>query len=296
MKDIKMSKCYLCPRKCGADRAIGERGFCNEGDSVRIAKYSLHMWEEPPISGERGSGTVFFSGCSLRCEFCQNRSISRSDAKGENVSVSELISIMLQLEQMGAENINLVTPTHFADKIAKALEEIKSRLSIPVVYNSSGYENVQTLTMLDGLVDVYLPDFKYFSAELAAKYSHAPDYRECAERAITEMRRQVPTDVIDGRGIMQKGMIVRHLVLPSHRADSIMLLERLAQMLEPEKTLLSLMSQYTPEFAVDSPYRELHRRITTFEYGSVLSVAERLGFAGFRQQKSSADQKFTPDF
>lgn len=291
-----MNKCYLCPRDCGARRGDGEKGYCGEGSEIRIARYSLHPWEEPPISGERGSGTIFFCGCSLRCEFCQNRAISRLDEKGISVSVEELGEIILKLENMGAENINLVTPTHFADKIAMALGRVKDKLSIPVVYNSSGYEKVETLRLMEGLVDIYLPDFKYYSGEIAKKYSHAPNYREYAEKAIVEMRRQVGADVFDERGIMRRGMIVRHLVLPSCRADSKAVLIRLSELLPPTETLLSLMSQYTPEFAADSPHKELRRKITTFEYNSVLETANELGFAGFCQRRSSATSKFTPDF
>ncbi len=291
-----MSKCYLCPRECGADRDAGQRGACGELSEIRVARYSLHTWEEPPISGERGSGTIFFSGCPLRCEFCQNRAISHSDLGSRPISVEELTRMMLELEDMGAENINLVTPTHFADKIAKALSEVKSRLSIPVVYNTSAYEKVSTLSLLDGLIDIYLPDFKYFSEDVARKYSHASDYRAHAESAIIEMHRQVGENTFDERGVMRRGMIVRHLVLPSNRADSKLVLERLAQILDPNTTLLSLMSQYTPKFAKDSQYTELHRKITTFEYESVLKFADKLGFSGYRQSRSSATEDFTPSF
>ena len=266
------------------------------GEMPVISRADLHFWEEPPISGERGSGTIFFCGCPLRCEFCQNKAISRSDTKGETVSVQELGDIMLKLQDMGAENINLVTPTHFADKISQALKLVKPMLGIPVVYNSSGYERVETLKLMEGLVDIYLPDFKYFSNEIAEKYSHAPDYKEYTEKAILEMHRQAGENIFDERSVMKRGMIVRHLVLPSSRSDSKAVILRLSQILPPKKTLLSLMSQYTPEFALDSPHRELHRRITTFEYDSVLDLANELGFSGFSQKRSSATSKFTPDF
>lgn len=291
-----MKKCYLCPRMCGALRGMGERGVCREGDMPRIARYSLHMWEEPPISGERGSGTIFFSGCSLRCEFCQNKAISRNDVKSEEISTDRLSEIMLELQAMGAHNINLVTPTHFADKIYTSLCNVKDRLTIPVVYNSSGYERIETLRMLQGLVDIYLPDFKYYSSELSEKYSSARDYREHAEKAILEMKRQAGENIFDENGLMRRGMIVRHLVLPSNRQDSIRVLRRLAEIMPPKQTLLSLMSQYTPDFSMDSKHTELHRKITTFEYNSVLKAAEELGFSGFCQQRSSAEAKFTPDF
>ncbi len=292
-----MPKCYLCPRECGADRENGKTGFCGEGDGIRVARYSLHLWEEPPISGTRGSGTIFFSGCSLHCEFCQNRAISH-EGKGEEVSVERLCEIMLELEAMGAHNINLVTPTHFAEKVAKALRAIKEKLSIPVVYNTSGYEKVDTLRLFEGLVDVYLPDFKYFSHELAEKYSHAGDYRDHAEAALIEMYRQVGEPIFDGDGLIKKGLIIRHLVLPTHRKDSMAVLHRICEILPRDKVLVSLMSQYTPDFAIaaGTPYRELHRRITSFEYTSVTDYAATLMLDGFIQEKSSADAKFTPVF
>ena len=293
-----MSKCYLCPRKCGSDRALGELGFCREGEEIRIARHSLHAWEEPPVSGERGSGTIFFSGCNLRCEFCQNMTISQGEQKGALVSEEQLKQIMLLLVDMGAENINLVTPTHFADKIYNVLSKIKPSIQIPIVYNSSGYENVQTLKMLDGLIDVYLPDFKYFSDDTAKKYSSAPDYRKYAEEAICEMYRQVGGCKFDERGIIKSGLIIRHLVLPTCRHDSIKVLDRIAELLPKKDFYISLMSQYTPDFAKknNSPHTELHRRITSFEYSSVLKHAQSLGLNGFCQDKSSSTSDFTPDF
>ena len=249
-----MSKCLLCPRKCGVDRSQGKLGFCHEGDEIRVARYSLHMWEEPPISADRGSGTIFFCGCSLKCEFCQNMAISHSSEKGYAVSKERLCEIMLELCEMGAENINLVTPTHFADSIAEALTSIKHKLNIPVVYNTSGYESVDTLKMFDGLVDIYLPDFKYFSNELAKKYSSVSDYRERCEAALIEMHRQVAPCRFDGKGKMLKGLIVRHLVLPNCRQDSIAVLDRLAELLPKDDFYISLMSQYTPDFAKNAGF------------------------------------------
>ena len=293
-----MSKCYLCPRNCGKNRALSELGFCGEGDEIRIARYSLHAWEEPPISGERGSGTIFFSGCNLRCEFCQNMAISRGEQKGFAISEERLTETIFELERMGAENINLVTPTHFADKIANALSKIKSELSIPVVYNSSGYEKAETLKMLEGLVDVYLPDFKYFSADIAKKYSSAEDYREHAESAILEMYRQVGGCEFDERGMIRRGLIVRHLVLPTCRHDSMAVLDRLSELMPKKDFYISLMSQYTPDFAKksNSPHAELHRKITSFEYTSVLKHAVKLELLGFCQGKSSSTADFTPKF
>ncbi len=292
-----MTECYLCPRLCGARREAGEYGFCAQGAEMKISRAYLHMFEEPVISGACGSGTIFFSGCSLRCVFCQNRAISRAESDtGKVVTIRELADIMLSLKEKGAHNINLVTPTHFADKIAKALSIVKGKLSIPVVYNSSGYERVETLRMLDGLVDVYMPDIKYASSEIAELYSSAPDYAEAAYAAIAEMVRQTGAPVIDSDGLMKKGTLVRHLVLPSHRNDSIEVLRRLAAAVEPHMILLSLMSQYTPEFALDSPHKNLHRRLTSFEYDSVLAVAQRLGFNGFSQKRASATADYTPKF
>lgn len=290
-----MSKCYLCPRMCGADRAAGELGFCTEGNELRVSRAALHLYEEPPISGERGSGTIFFSGCSLRCVFCQNKEISRSRGKGETVTVSELAEIMLRLQGEGAHNINLVTPTHFADKIAAALTEVAPQLNIPVVYNTSGYERAETLRLLDGLIDIYMPDLKYAAPSLAAKYSAAPNYPEVVEKALTEMYRQVGKFEYGEDKILKRGLIVRHLVLPSCRKDSMEVLDRLASLLPPKDVLLSLMSQYTPEF-YDGEYKELCRRITSFEYESVLRHAESLGFEGFMQSRDAASSVYTPDF
>ena len=291
-----MEKCLLCPRGCSADRARGNAGFCGESADITFARASLHMWEEPPISGSRGSGTIFFCGCNLRCVFCQNKIISRGGGNRKTISVSELASLMLELRDMGAHNINLVTPTHFANAIAEVLTLVKGDLNIPVVYNSSGYESPSTLKMLDGLIDVYLPDFKYASSELARDYSSAPDYPEVATKALCEMFRQVGAPVFDENGIIQRGMIVRHLVLPACRHDSIKVLDTLSDLFTPDDIKLSLMSQYTPEFALDTPFKNLHRKLTSFEYNSVLEHAISLGFDGYFQSLSSATSKYTPNF
>lgn len=290
-----MAKCYLCPRECGIAREL-KKGYCGEGDTAVISRAALHMWEEPPISGTRGSGTIFFCGCNLRCVFCQNKTISRGGGARREVSTDELSGIMLDLEAQGAHNINLVTPTHFADKVAAALTKVKHKLNIPVVYNSSGYEKTDTLKILEGLVDIYLPDFKYASSDLASLYSSAPDYPEVAKAAIEEMFRQTGAYVLDENGIMQKGLIVRHLVLPSCRHDSIAVLDILADTLSVKDIKLSLMSQYTPEFALDCEFKNLHRKLTSFEYDSVLGHAISLGFDGYFQHISSATSSYTPDF
>ena len=290
-----MSICKLCPRECGVERNK-MTGFCASPELAAVSRVSLHMWEEPPISGERGSGTIFFSGCNLRCVFCQNKAISRGDKDAKIYSVDALADLFLSVEAMGAHNINLVTPTHFITTISKALEITKDRLSIPIVYNSSGYELVSSLKTLDGLVDVYLPDFKYASRELAEKYSSAPDYPNVVKSALAEMYRQVGAVSFDNDKIIKKGVIVRHLVLPSHRKDSVAVLDALSELLPIKNIRLSLMSQYTPEFAQDCEYKELHRRVTSFEYNSVLDHALQLGFDGYFQHRSSATASYTPDF
>ncbi len=291
-----MDKCTLCPRACSANRAQGERGFCKEAKEITISRASLHMWEEPPISGSRGSGTIFFCGCNLHCVFCQNKIISRGGGNRKNLSVSKLASLMLELQDMGAHNINLVTPTHFADSVAEALKLVRGELNIPIVYNSSGYESLSTLKILDGLIDVYLPDFKYASNELAKDYSSAPDYPEVAAKALCEMYSQVGAPIFDTDGLMKRGMIVRHLVLPACRHDSIKVLDTLSELFSPDSIKLSLMSQYTPDFALDTPYKNLHRKLTSFEYNSVLNHAISLGFDGYFQSLSSATSSYTPNF
>ncbi len=289
-------RCFDCPRMCGADRAAGEVGVCGEGASMRVARISKHMYEEPPICGERGSGTVFFCGCSLGCVFCQNRDISRGSDVGREYTPEQLAEQIFRLESEGVSNINLVTPTHFSSEVIKTLEIVKPRLGIPVVYNTSGYERVEILERLCGLVDIYLPDFKYASSEMAKKYSHAEDYPEVAVNAIREMYRQTGRYRYADNGTLASGVLVRHLVLPSNRRDSIAALQMLAENLPTDGILLSLMSQYTPDFALDCKYRELHRRLTSFEYQSVLDVASSLGFDGFMQGISSADRNYTPNF
>ncbi len=287
--------CFLCPRRCGALRAEGQLGVCGMGEHARVSRVSLHAFEEPPISGERGSGTVFFTGCSLGCIFCQNHAI-RPLHTGRELSTKELSAVFLMLQQKGAHNVNLVTPTHFADKVALALSAVKNELRIPVVYNCGGYERVETLRMLEGLVDIYLPDFKYISPELAGAYSHASDYAEHAQAALAEMFRQVGGVQFDSGGMMTRGVMVRHLVLPGSRQDSIAVLEKIADTVPVEAVRLSLMRQYTPDFAPKDGPRALLRRVTSFEYEQVLERAQALGFLGFFQGKESASDRFTPDF
>ena len=296
-----MSLCNLCPRKCNIDRSRA-KGFCGESDSLRIARIAPHFFEEPPISGTQGSGTIFFSGCTLRCVYCQNKDISKVNSLGKEYSKSELAKAIIKLQEDGVHNINLVTPTHFSDKIADILYELKksSYLTVPVVYNTSGYERVETLKRLEGLVDIYMPDIKYFSSELSSKYSCASDYFDRAIEAIKEMLRQrgayrYSSDKARD-GLLDSGVLIRHLVLPSHRKDSEEILEKLSAEIDPKLVLISIMSQYTPDFALDCEYKNLHRRITSFEYEKVKEKAISLGFDGFMQERRSASKIYTPNF
>ncbi len=293
-----MPKCNICPRECGADRSSGKLGFCRAPEDFLVAKTMIHKWEEPCIAGEGGAGTVFFSGCNLRCVFCQNCEISRGD-KGEIMSEDALESAIFDLLEKGAECIEFVTPTHYTERLAALLARIKPRIDVPVVWNSGGYERVESLRMLDGLIDVYLPDFKYFDGEIAKKYSSATDYFEVATAALGEMLRQTEKPQFDGGGMLLRGTIVRHLVLPGHRADSIAVLKHIAENFGADSILLSLMSQYTPDFYAeggDCRHKNLCRRVTKFEYDSVMKVADSLGFEGYFQGVDSASKKYTPDF
>lgn len=294
--------CTLCPRRCGVDRTR-THGACGMGDRVVIARAALHMWEEPCISGERGAGTVFFVGCSLGCVYCQNGKISRG-AGGHAVDTPTLADEFLRLQNEERANcIDLVTPTHFTPSAADAVALAKSRgLVIPVVWNSGGYESVEALRMLDGLVDVYLPDLKYISSELSAKYSHAPDYFDAASRALDEMFRQVGEPTFsDGRGIveegiMTRGMIVRHLVLPTHADDSKAVIKYLHNRFG-DGIYISIMNQYTPPAYLGEAFPELSRPVTDEEYGEVVDYAEELGVEnGFIQEGGSVGESFIPEF
>jgi putative pyruvate formate lyase activating enzyme len=263
----------------------------------------LHKWEEPCLVGEMGAGTIFFSGCNLGCVYCQNSKISRG-ACGEVMSESELERAIFSLEEQGAACVELVTPTHYTDRLASLLSRVKHKIDLPVVWNSGGYEKAESLRLLDGLIDIYMPDFKYFSPDIAKKYSYAPNYREYALSSLSECVRQTGAPKFKGNGMMERGVIVRHLILPSHRADSVAILELVASEIGAKNVILSLMGQYTPDFYAegakkdgkDAEYKNLCRRITSFEYNSVLSVADRLGFEGYFQDLSSASREYTPDF
>lgn len=286
--------CSLCPRNCHIDRT-SSFGFCQSSSQIKAARAALHHWEEPCISGTRGSGAIFFSGCTLRCCFCQNYNIS-SETYGKEISEQKLAQIFLELQNQGAHNINLVTATQYLPSILNALDLIKNQLHIPVVYNSSGYEKPETIRLLKDYVDIYLPDLKYFNSELSRKYSKAKNYFEVASCAIQLMIEQAGPPVFDSEGILQKGVIIRHLVLPNCRKDSITLLHWIKEALPDKSYLISLLSQYTP-FYKSHEYPELNRRITTYEYESVLKEAISLGLVdGFMQEKSSAKEEYTPPF
>ena len=285
------SKCMLCPRMCSVDRK-GTVGFCGMKDTLKAARCAPHFWEEPPISGKRGSGAIFFSGCNLRCVYCQNFKIS-SGGFGKEISDEKLEELMLSLQNRGVHNINLVTPTHFAGRICRVLDKIKPKLYIPVIYNCGGYESEETLKNLNGLIDIYLPDFKYKSEEAAVRLSRAPHYFEIASKALETMVKQVGKPRITD-GIMQSGVIVRHMVLPGFSRDSLEILKYLDSAYEKGEILLSLMSQYTPQN--NCADKKLARRVTSFEYGRAADFALKCGFKGFFQERSSAKTTYTPDF
>ncbi|MDO5416106.1 MAG: radical SAM protein [Lachnospiraceae bacterium] len=287
--------CTLCPRTCHADRRK-QAGYCGCTDDLKAARAALHPWEEPCISGTAGSGTVFFTGCTLRCCFCQNYPVS-SQGRGKSISVQKLSQIFLNLQAQGAHNINLVTPTQFLPHITAALDLARPRLTLPVLLNSGGYERTETIDALDGYVDIYLPDLKYYSPELSLRYSRAADYFEYASRAILRMIEQVGPPVLDEQtGLMKKGVIIRHMVLPGAKEDSIRLLNWMKEALPENHFQVSLMSQYTP-FYRSSEYPEINRRITSYEYYKVVDEAIRLGLtSGFMQEKSSAKEEYTPPF
>ena len=286
--------CRLCPRECGIDRSV-KSGRCGVSNQIKLARVGLHNWEEPCLSYGAGSGTVFFSGCVLGCVFCQNHEISRGK-KGYDVSVQTLADEFLRLQDMGAVNINLVTPTQFTDKIRLSLDIAKPHLSIPVVYNCGGYEKPETLRTLDGYVDIFLPDFKYYSKEAAAKYSAAADYFDMASAALEEMYKLVGYARFDESGHMTRGVLTRHLVLPGLSRDSMKLLDYLASHYDVSRFALSLMSQYFPTKAC-AAYPEINRHVTTLEYERVVHHAETLGFTcGFLQERTSAKEEYVPAF
>lgn len=292
-----MSGCVLCPRRCGVDRENGETGICRETNRVRVARAALHMWEEPCISGEEGSGTVFFTGCNLRCVYCQNYSLSRSKT-GKGIPVERLAEIFLELQEKKANNINLVTPTHFIPQITEALDIARRRgMSLPVVYNSSGYERTESLRRLEGYVDVYLPDFKYWNPQTAKRYSMAEDYPQAVKCAVEEMARQTGEAVFDERGIMKKGVIVRHLLLPGRLEEAKQVVRYLYETYG-DTIYVSLMNQYTPLDTLNrEKYPELGRKVTEEEYEELVDYAIELGVEnGFVQEGGTAEESFIPPF
>lgn len=282
--------CNQCPRRCGADRDI-KTGVCGVNTGYKVARAALHYWEEPCISGEKGSGTVFFSGCSLKCVYCQNYRIS-SECYGKEITEDRLIEIFRELEARGANNINLVNPTHYTVQLASTLSKYKP--SVPVVYNTGGYDSVESLKMLDGLVDIYLTDMKYVSPSVSLKYSKAADYFDVCSAAVREMKRQQGTDVFEN-GLMKKGLIIRHLVLPGNVSQAMRTLDWINDNL-PIDTVISLMGQYMP-CAKAAEYPTINRKLSEREYNLVLDYAEKLGFENvYIQELDSSSEEFVPDF
>ena len=293
--DEAMHACRLCPRMCGADRLHGKIGYCGEKAAIVAARAALHRWEEPCISGTGGSGTVFLSGCTLRCVFCQNREIAAGHS-GREISLDRLAEIFLELQEKGAHNINLVTPTHYSVCLAEALKKARANgLTIPVIYNTSGYERPEILREMEPYIDIYMPDFKYIDAETAAKYSHAADYFEVAKAALAEMVHQQPQPIWDENGMLTKGVLVRHLVLPGHTGESIRILQYLHE-IYGESIILSIMNQYTPLEGVELP-REISRKLTRGEYKRVVNAACRMGITqAYIQEGETAKESFIPPF
>ena len=296
MKNMnKYENCLLCPRKCGINRSTGQTGVCGVSSEIKVARAALHYWEEPCISGKRGSGAVFFSGCSLHCVFCQNREIS-DGKEGKVISKERLSDIFMELAGKGANNINLVTPGQYIPDIVWAVNDAKSRgMKLPIIYNTSGYENVTELKLLEGIVDVYLPDFKYMDSTLSAMYSRAKDYPSVAKQALSEMVRQQPDVVIDdSTGLIQKGVIVRQLLLPGHVNDAKAVLKYLYDTYH-DHVYISMMSQFTP-IALKN-YPEINRTVTKREYERLVNYALEIGITNaFIQEGDVAKDSFIPAF
>lgn len=289
-----LRNCRLCPKKCSADR-YSRNGGCGAGAEVKAAKAFLHRWEEPCISGERGSGTIFFSGCNMKCVFCQNHEISQ-EPQGKKVSIARLAEIMLELQEQGAANINLVSPTPYALHIIEAVAAARGNgLSLPVIYNTNGYESLETISMLKGTVDIYLPDIKYFNDEYAVKYSKVNDYFKHASQAVLSMIEQVGHPVFDNNGLLQRGVLIRHLVLPELLRDSKKILSWIRENLG-KQAYVSLMCQYIPMFDANR-YEEINRKLEDWEYELVIDHFFKIGLEnGFVQEHSSATDAYVPDF
>lgn len=289
-----MEKCNICPRKCNIDRTI-YKGYCGMDDTLVVARAALHMWEEECISGKEGSGAVFFAGCNLRCVFCQNRNISKNGA-GKTITVDRLADIFCELQKKGANNINLVTPTHYTKQIMAALDIAKDKgLNIPVVYNCGGYESIDTIKELKGYVDIFLPDFKYVDKNISKKYSNCEDYFDVAKKGLAAMYEIVGNPQFDERGMMKKGVIVRHLMLPGHVKDSKSVLKYLHETYG-NNIYISIMSQYTPLVDKDK-YKEIARKLYPAEYKRLVDYAIDIGIVnGFVQEGNVADESFIPEF
>lgn len=290
-----MKHCTICPRNCGVNRYEGEKGYCHAGLLPKCALASVHKWEEPPISGTKGSGTVFFSHCNLNCVFCQNHTIS-VEGFGKTLTIENLADVFLSQQKKCVHNINLVSPTHFIPQLKQAILLAKNKgLSIPIVYNTNGYEKVESLKLLEGLIDIYLPDLKYTSSEYSNMFSYASNYFEYAKNAILEMKRQQHCNIFDENGIMKKGMIIRHLILPGCYKDSFAVLEWIKENVG-EDTYISLLNQYTPMHRA-SEYKQISRKLTTLEYQKVIKHFFDIGLKnGFMQNKYSATSDYTPLF
>ncbi len=290
-----ISDCRLCPRECGVNREKEQTGYCRSYSTLKVARASLHMWEEPPICKDKGSGTVFFSGCNLRCVYCQNKEIALSQ-NGKTITKERLIDIFFELKEKGALNINLVTPSHYVYQIAECINLAKGQgFDLPFVYNTSAYEKAETLKILEGLIDIYMPDFKYWTKKTGKSYSNAPDYPEVAKMAIDEMVRQCHECIYDEKGVLKKGVIVRHMLIPKHVYDAKEIIKYLYSTYG-EKIIYSIMSQYTP-MAHFEAYPELNRRVTKKEYNSLLDFCIELGIENaYIQDLHSAKESFVPSF
>lgn len=294
LSNTQYTACHLCNRNCNINRSVGKKGYCGVSSTLKLARAALHMWEEPCITGVNGSGTVFFSGCPLRCVFCQNYSIAHAST-GKEITSNRLAEIFLELQKKGAHNINLVSPTQYVPQIISAITSAKNQgLTLPIVYNTGSYEQVETIKMLEGYIDIYLPDLKYFDSALSLRYSNATDYFKVASTAIKEMFLQVGEPVFDN-DLMKKGMIVRHLVLPGHITDSKLIIKYLYETYG-DSIYLSIMNQYTPLDSVKN-FPEINRKLTEEEYEEVIDYAIELGVEnGFIQEGDTASESFIPEF
>ena len=294
MTTTDKNACFVCPRNCGADRR-STLGFCNKTRETEISGARPHYWEEPCISGKNGSGTIFFTGCNLGCVFCQNYAISHSGAIGQIADETFLIKTALLLKEKGVNNINFVTPSHYTEQLIPILPKLKDEVGLPIIWNSSAYEKAETIKKLEGLIDIYLPDLKFYSPEVYSRYCNADDYFTVAISAIGEMLKQQPINIINNDGLMTAGVIIRHMVLPSHTIDSIKLLKAVREMFGNE-VMLSIMCQYIPEGKA-ADYPEINRRLKRKEYSRVTETALTLGFEStYIQDFASADESFIPEF